>query len=158
MSPAPSFRPAAAAFAAGTVLVLGACGHDSPDTGPAPGELTGAVAEEIALSVSDDQESFAYASTVVPGTGARLLADGPPHFGLRFVLGAGCLPAASPLPPANLDGDDVPDALLLDFDGVSCATSTRWSAVIQRSPSATMSAVASCARVINSCVLSAKCT
>ena len=116
----PRVIPAALATAA--LLTLGACAGDDPASGPQSTDLTRETAEQIALSVSDDQESFAYTSTVEPGTGARLLGDGPPHFGLRFALGAGCLPAVSPVPPANLDGDAVPDALLLDFGGVSCET------------------------------------
>lgn len=121
MSPTPPSRLPVAALAT-ALLVLSACSDDTPSTGPDSGALSRQTAEEIALSVSDDQESFAYASTVVPDIGARLLGDGPPHFGLRFVLGAGCLPALSPVPPANLDDDAVPDALLLDFEGVSCTT------------------------------------
>ena len=121
MSPTPPSRLSVAALAS-ALLTLVACSDDTPSTGPDSGELSRQTAEEIALSVSDDQESFAYTSTVAPGSGARLFDDGPPHFGLRFVLGAGCLPAVSPVPPANLDGDAVPDALLLDFEGVSCRT------------------------------------
>ena len=121
MSPTPPYRLPVAAFAA-ALLVLPACSDDSPSTGPDSGGVSRQTAEEIALSVSDDQESFAYTSTVAPDIGARLLGDGPPHFGLRFVLAAGCMPELSPVPPANLDDDGVPDALLLDFEGVSCQT------------------------------------
>ena len=65
--------------------------------------------------------AFADATTYDVRQGLRLEVFRPMMGGPRHLLGrAGCHPVPSDSNPPNLDGDRVPDALLLDFSGVSC--------------------------------------
>ena len=101
-------------------LALGACNEATPG-GPESG-LTLVEANELAEVIAEDAEAFAAASTYDSRHGIRLdIFDVRPvggHAGMRGRLP--CDPVISPDSPDNLDGDHVPDAVLLDFSGITC--------------------------------------
>lgn len=102
------------------LVVLAACSDSNP-TGGAAGSLEDREAAELAEVVSSDAEAFVDASTYDPRHGLRLEIFRPMMGGPRAFIGmAGCDPVPSDSTPPNLDGDRVPDALLLDFNGVTC--------------------------------------
>lgn len=94
--------------AAGFGLILAACGDGG--AGPSSG-LTDAQIQDVATVVSTDADAMLDASTL--NATAVNLAPGIQH-------GAPpCSPAITPVPPANADGDAVPDSVRFDFAGCS---------------------------------------
>jgi hypothetical protein len=101
-------------------VALGAC-SESPSSVSSNG-LSDIEAAELASVIVDDAEAFADASTYDTDHGIRVdvfdphRGDGPARFFGRLP----CRPTLIPEDPANVDGDRVPDAVLLDFSGVTC--------------------------------------
>ena len=76
------------------------------------------------MVIAEDTEAFADASVYDSEHGIRLDIFGPgggPGGPGQFFGRMPCRPTPVPDTPANVDGDRVPDALLLDFTGVSCS-------------------------------------
>jgi hypothetical protein len=90
---------------AAAALVAG-CSDQGPSTSSA---LSQALAQDMAEVVVEDQEAILAGSSVDPATGVAIsspvnsLTSPPP-----------CLPAISPNPPSNSDGDAVPDSISRD--------------------------------------------
>lgn len=101
-------------------VALGAC-NDSPSSVSSNG-LSDIETAELANVIVDDVEAFADASTYDTNHGIRVdvfdlhRGDRPASLFGRLP----CRPTLIPQNPPNLDGDRVPDALLLDFSGVTC--------------------------------------
>ncbi len=103
------------------LVALAACSEAGP-TANSAGILSGPEADELAEVISADADAFADATTFDDRQGLRLEIFQPMMGRPRQLLGrAGCHPVPSDSNPPNLDGDRVPDALLLDFSGVSCS-------------------------------------
>jgi hypothetical protein len=103
----PSHRIPAVTLA--LAAVLAACQSES--TTPST-DLPASVAQDVADVVTTDQEALLDASTLDPSTGVAVAspaASSPPP----------CTPGVSPSPPANSDGDMVPDSARFDFTGCS---------------------------------------
>ena len=101
-------------------LALGAC-SESTSSGPSAG-LSQLDANELAEVIAEDAEAFANASTYDAEHGIRIdVVDVRPVGGRTGIRGRlPCRPAISPDNPQDLDGDGVPDAVLLDFTDVEC--------------------------------------
>ena len=111
------WRIVAGLMAAGA---LGAC-SESTGSGPNSG-LSEVEAAELAEVISEDAEAFADASLYDTDHGIRIDVFGPRRDGPGQFFGRlPCQPTPIPADPPNLDGDRVPDALLLDFNGVECS-------------------------------------
>lgn len=102
-------------------LALGAC-SDTTGTNAAT-TLDAAGANELAAVIDEDAGAFADASTYDATHGIRMDVFGPGGGGspARMLGRLPCRPVPSPANPPNLDGDRVPDAVLLDFTGVECS-------------------------------------
>ncbi len=109
-----------AAAGLSAAVALGAC-SDSP-SGVSSSGLSDAETAELANVIVDDAEAFADASTYDTDHGIRMdvfdldRRDGPARLFGRLP----CRPTLIPADPPNVDGDGVPDAVLLDFSGVTC--------------------------------------
>lgn len=101
-------------------LALGAC-SDASSSGP-NGGLTDVEANELADIIGEDAEGFLDASVYDTNHGIRFDVFGPGPAGPRQFFGRmPCHPTPIPAIPPNVDGDRVPDALLLDFTDVACS-------------------------------------
>lgn len=90
------------------LVVLAACGDQGPSaSSPLSQELAGDMAEVVV----EDQEAILDGSSVDPVTGVSISPPGPSR------TSPPCAPALTPNPPANGDGDAVPDSVQLDFTG-----------------------------------------
>lgn len=89
---------------------LTACSDNS--TSPSSGALSASQAQDVADVVATDADAMIDASTIT-STGVALAPRSSSPYA------APCSPAISPNPPANSDGDAVPDSVRLDFAGCS---------------------------------------
>jgi hypothetical protein len=114
-----SVGPAATIIGALVVLLAAACSRDS--TGTSDVTLSQAEANDVGEEVEAQVASVVGASTVVgildPGTAIPPQAG---QFGIQGLGSAGC-PEIAPLPPADTDGDHVPDSLTVSFTLPACS-------------------------------------
>ncbi len=108
------FQELADFVALGLVVVLAAC---SDANGPANPSLSRAQADSLALVVTADIAALPEGATFDNAGGVPFAAPSSP-----LALPSGCTPTRSPNPPANSDGDPIPDSVRVDFGGCSFTT------------------------------------
>lgn len=90
--------------------VLTGCSDQGPDSSPS---ITQALAQDMAEVIIEDQEAILDGSSVDPATGVVIASPASPAMSAP----PPCMPDITPNPPANTDGDAVPDSVRLDFAG-----------------------------------------
>lgn len=113
-----SVGPAAAIV--GALFMLGAAGCSSDSTGMSNETLSQAEANDVGQEVEAQVASVVGGATIVGimNPAAALPPQGGNFGALGF--GAGC-PDIAPLPPADIDGDHVPDSLTASFTLPACS-------------------------------------
>ena len=109
-----------AAAIVGALFVLGVAGCSSDSTGMSNETLTQAEANDVGQEVEAQVASVVGASTIV---GIMNPAASIPPQGGNFgalSLGSGC-PDIAPFPPADTDGDHVPDSVTVSFALPECS-------------------------------------
>ncbi len=97
------------------VLGLVAC---SDSSSPGSGEMTASEAQEVADAAALDVDELLDASTLDLSTAVQLAPPSGVN-GPVFPAPPPCFPTISPNPPANTDGDAVPDSVRFEFTDCS---------------------------------------
>jgi hypothetical protein len=115
-----SVGPAAAIV--GAVFVLGVAGCSSETTGMSNETLSAAEANDVGQEVEAQVASVVGASTIVGvlNPGAAIPPQG--GFGPLRTGSSGC-PGIAPFPPADTDGDHIPDSVTVSFTLPECSFS-----------------------------------
>ena len=111
-----SLRTLAGAAAAAAVLVVAACNNDN-GTAPATPMLSQAQAESLATTVLADISGEIGTATMDGAGGLAATASFDASAPSGSAMATQCIPAESPTPVVNTDGDGVPDSVRFDYAG-----------------------------------------